>query len=499
MNEFIASLENHAASYVATMGIALLCSYLGVFTVLRRIVFTGVALAQLAAAGVAASFFVADSAFFSTGIRTFAANYGSTLGSLGLTVLGALGLEARPGRSRISTDALVGIVFAASSSLSILMVWGSARGLAELKNILAGDVLLSRPEELFLLWFGIIAVALVHGKMRRQFLLVSFDPEFARSIRVPVHRYQMILMATLAVAIALALRIAGLLLVFSFLVIPPIAGLRLGKKLGTSTIFAMSVAIGSTLLGYAIAILEDLPIAASVAASQVVFLLLAFVAPINVVVKFLIQTIVSLAAIAALVLVVIVMPMPTLGEGGGANGHAHGGAAPTGPSRDELLAEALSFLANGTTPAERVKAAQDLAELSDSRSVTGLCTALVDEDDDVKAAVGKALAAIGDMHGTGKKLKELVEGSDPEFRILGARAMVLTGNKDGITHLIKALVDGEAPPFMIQDTLIPYLQEVTGKNFGYDIFGEEAAQKKALSSWQSWWKSAKDVFTLPKS
>ena len=92
-------------AYAATLGIAGVCAYLGLFCVLRRIVFTGVALAQLAAAGVAGSFFVGQ--YGPPALSALAKAWGSTLGSLGMAVVGALGLEVQSQRGRVTSDAVV--------------------------------------------------------------------------------------------------------------------------------------------------------------------------------------------------------------------------------------------------------------------------------------------------------------------------------------------------------------------------------------------------------
>src|SRR5688500_4669302 len=163
-------LARFAPAYAATVGLGLVCAYLGLFTVLRRIVFTGVALAQLAAAGVAGAFFVADASWLPSWITSFAGRFGATVGSLGLALGGALALHARPAQKRVTPDAFVGLAYAASFAVALLLVWRSPHGLAELQNILAGEVLLSRRGELWSLWLGLALVTAVHVALRRPFL-----------------------------------------------------------------------------------------------------------------------------------------------------------------------------------------------------------------------------------------------------------------------------------------------------------------------------------------
>lgn len=267
MSDALETFARSSTAYAATVAIGLVCSYLGLFTILRRIVFTGVALAQLAAAGVAAAFFVADAAWLPGWITGPASRHGATAGSVGLALAGALGLQA--GQKRVTPDALVGFVFAAASAVAVLLVWRSPQGLAQLHGLLAGEVLLSRAGGLTSLWIGLAAVTAVHVWFRRELLLASFDPEFARALRLPEQRLQLLLLGSLAVAVAVSLQAGGLLLVLAFLVLPPMTGLLVGDGLPQSTGLALATAAGSSLLGFLGAILLELPLAPSVATTQV--------------------------------------------------------------------------------------------------------------------------------------------------------------------------------------------------------------------------------------
>ena len=481
------SFQFFSASYLATLAIAVACSYLGLFCVLRRIVFTGVALAQLAAAGVAAAFWLGADG-----------KVGPTIGSLGATLGGALALELRPRRSSVPSDALVGLFYSAASALAILLVWRSAHGLAELRNILAGDVLLSREGELLSLWIGLAAVAAVHAAFRRPFLLVSFDPEFARSLRLPERAYQVLLMATLAVAVALSLRAAGLLLVFAFLVLPPVAGLALGKRLSESTWIALATSLGGSFAGFLVAILDNLPVAPTIACAMLVLLGLAWLGTLHPLAGKLSKL--ALAALAGTALLAALSstlpssrttaPPPAPSPTPDVHGHEHEEHAAAGddPLDSRPVAELVTILGEDPDPTRRIGAAEHLEDLADPEALAGLVAALGDEVVGVRDAAGAAIACLAAQPGVRERLHDDLVAAGPEQRVLTAFALVRLGELRGLEALVGALADEEVPVFL-KERVIDRLAAINGGDrLGYDPFADGG--DAALGAWKAWWERA---------
>ena len=486
--ELLETLDGFGGSYLATLGMAAICSYLGLFTVLRRIVFTGVALAQLAAAGVAGAFFVADHPAVPARIANLVAQFGTTLGSLGVTLLGALGLQARPQRHRLSPDALVGLIYTASAAAAILLVWRSSRGLVELRNILAGEVLLTNQLELFFLWIGLILVAALHLSHRRQFLLVSYDPEFTRALGLPERRYQLMFLASLAIAVALSLRAGGLLLVFALLVVPALIGLQLGRRLGESTRLCVASSLAASLIGYLGAIAWNLPVAPTIAATLVVLLIVAGILRRIPLVSDLMRWMLYLLAVASIVVAIIVFPSPDFSFGGdGHGGHAGEGTEEAeGPSPEDRFRTASATLSGFGSPEERVAAITELLALRDGRAVTPLVAALGDDDPNVIASAQSGLRRMAGIFGNKRRIATIADGDDPEFAVHAARALVTVGEKDGVRRLVDALGNNDVP-VLLKDVIVTELRGVAGENFGYDVFGEDATNATAVAAWKSWW------------
>jgi ABC-type Mn2+/Zn2+ transport system permease subunit len=242
--------------------IAGMCSYLGVFVVLRRTVFVGIALAQLAALGVALSFYIPLPA--------------SVL-ALAVTLGGALLLSANLGGRFVPREAVVGLVYAVATAAGILLVAKSAQGESHVLGLLFGNILTLTLGDVLRLAVVVVVVAVVHGLFAKEFLFASFDPETARAAGYRVGGWNMLFDVTLAVAIAAALNAAGALLVFSYLVQPALFGLLVASRLRWVMITAVAAGLGATLLGLALSILADLPTGPTVVAVSGVMVVFAFV------------------------------------------------------------------------------------------------------------------------------------------------------------------------------------------------------------------------------
>jgi ABC-type Mn2+/Zn2+ transport system permease subunit len=492
-----ATLEASGEAYAATLGAAALLAYLGLFTVMRRIVFTGAALAQLAAAGVGAAFFVNGITALPMAVRQAAGTWGPFAGSMLFSLLGAFGMQARPHRHRSSPDALVGLVFVGAAAASILLVWKSPNGLNDLRNVLSGQVLLSSGEQFFPLWFGIVAVGVLHFVYRRQFLLCSYDAEFARVLGLPERRYQLFLLGSVAIAVALALNAMGLILVFAFLVVPPLAGLAMGRRLGDSTRLAMASAMAGTMLGFGLASHFELPPSQTVAVSLIALLALAKVGAMAAPLRWLVAGLFYILALLALVLAAAIFPWPSPDDVMAGGGHGHGGHSATasegGPSVQDQIQQALVELSGGTDVTTREKAAKTIAELRypDAGLIEPLLKATdpMTEDEAVRREVDLALRGILDVAPQAlARLKRLAADKDLDTASLASRTLLRLGHVEGHRFLIECLAHPDLPPFGVEDWLELLTAASGGRDFGFDPDAEAEANAEAIEKWRSWWR-----------
>jgi zinc transport system permease protein len=248
--------------------IALACSVIGVYVVLRRIVFVGAALAQISSAGIALALWLAGA--------------GIALGPLGhptvmslLLTLVAVMFFASGARGRVPPDATIGVTYAVAAALGILLIAKAASGEAH-DIFLSGNILgITRSDTLVLLGVA-VPVLLVHFAFYKELLFVSFDRETARTLGYNVRWWDLLLYLTLGVVIASAMQFAGVMLVFNFLVLPAVTGLLLSGSMRGVFFWSIASALVAAFAGFSLSVPFDLPSGPAISAASGVLVLLAW-------------------------------------------------------------------------------------------------------------------------------------------------------------------------------------------------------------------------------
>ena len=249
--------------------IGITCAVLGVYVVLRRIVFVGAALAQLSSAGIALALFLGG---FSL---TAALGRYPTVVALVVTLLGAMFFGLGGGRRLISSEASIGVTYAVAAAFGILLVAKASHGEAH-DIFLQGNILgITRRDTLVLLGVS-VPVLLLHAVFYKEFLFVSFDRETARTLGYKVNVWNLLLYFTFGVIIASSMQFAGVLLVFNFLVLPAVTGLLLARTMGTTIAWAVASALIAVVVGFSLSVPFDLPSAPAMIAISGVEVLIAW-------------------------------------------------------------------------------------------------------------------------------------------------------------------------------------------------------------------------------
>ena len=235
--------------------IALACSVLGVYVVLRRIVFVGAALAQLSSAGIALALYL-------SGVGALGAITGHPVAvALVLTLAGALffGVESG-GRGPVPPDATIGVTYAVAAAAGILLVAKATTGEAH-DIFLQGNILSITLKDTLVLLAVSVPVLLVHVLFYKEFLFVSFDRETARTLGYRVSAWNLLLYLTLGLVIAFAMQFAGVMLVFDFLVLPAVTGLLLARGMAGVFFWSIASALLAAVIGFILSVPYDLPTA----------------------------------------------------------------------------------------------------------------------------------------------------------------------------------------------------------------------------------------------
>jgi len=213
-------------------------AYLGLHVIAREVVFVDIALAQIASLGATAAF-LWDYDLESWESYAF---------GLTFTILGAavLALTRSPQR-RVSQEAVIGVVYAVSSAAAVLVADRTPHGAEHLRAMLVGSILAVRGSEVLKVAGLYSLIGLFHWLCRRPFLLISTEPERAYREGWRVRGWDFLFYASFGVVVTSSVRIAGVLLVFSYLIVPTLAANLLGgsvaKRLATAWAFGTLVSV----------------------------------------------------------------------------------------------------------------------------------------------------------------------------------------------------------------------------------------------------------------
>jgi zinc transport system permease protein len=250
--------------------IALACAVLGVYVVLRRIVFVGAALAQISSAGIALAYWLAGHGIaLSLARHPEAFSLAVTLGSVAIFVGGS--------RGRIPADAKIGVAYAVAAAAGILLIAKAATGEAH-DIFLQGNILGITGSDTVELLAITLPVLVAHAIFYKEFLFVSFDRETARTLGYRVQRWDLALYLSLGFVIAVAMQFAGVMLVFNFLVLPAVTGRLLANSMAMTFVISIVSALLAAIVGFVLSVPFDLPTGPTMIAVSGVLVILAWAA-----------------------------------------------------------------------------------------------------------------------------------------------------------------------------------------------------------------------------
>lgn len=245
---------------LASLLMAVMLAYLGIHVVRRRIVFVDLAIAQLSAVGVALAMLLdQDPIIFSLAV---------TLVGVGLLSLPAY-------ERRIPQEAIMGIVYAVASAVAVLMIAKMPHGEADLLNLFFGNILAVTTGQIGLLAIVFGLVGLIHAIFSKQLIHIPQPTHENPSHRFKEVGWNLLFYLTLALVIAVAIRTAGVLLVFSNLVIPAVAAFLFAERLLILLPLAMSICLIANWTGLYASFRFDLPSGPSIVAALGGWLILA--------------------------------------------------------------------------------------------------------------------------------------------------------------------------------------------------------------------------------
>jgi len=242
-------LDLMAAPFAECLVLVAIHTYLGIHVLKRRVIFVDLALAQIAALGTTVGFLF--------GIMP--ETPGALVFSMAFTFLGAAVFSITRFRNeRVPQEAIIGLTYAIACATAILVV-EKTRGAEHLKDILVGSLL-------WVKWSDVITAAILYGLIgglhyvfRRKFFMISEDPDAAFRAGVSVRAWDFLFYLTFGAVITLSTRVAGVLLVFVFLVAPAILAFILTSRIWMQLLVGWTTGTLVTIAGLFLSWKLDLP------------------------------------------------------------------------------------------------------------------------------------------------------------------------------------------------------------------------------------------------
>ena len=263
-------------AFVASLILVGIHGYLGIHIIARGVIFVDLALAQVAALGWAAAG-LGLGAWVGAAVGLSPDNAGYLIGLCATLVAAALLSITRMENDRVPQEAIIGIVYVVASAATILLAAQAPRGSEHVEHLLTGSLL-------WVTWPTIVKTAIVYGLLgvghwflRRRFLTISLAPDTARTEGWVVSWWDFLFYAMFGVVVTSSVAIAGVLLVFSFLVIPAVIAFLFARTPGRMLTIAWLSGIIATVIGLVVSFKSDLPTGPVVVCAFALVLIVAFI------------------------------------------------------------------------------------------------------------------------------------------------------------------------------------------------------------------------------
>ena len=253
-------------AFVASLILTGIHAYLGVHVVERGVIFVDLSLAQIAALGTTVAYLAGYDLHSST----------AYLFSLGFTFLGAaiFAFSRVHRQTRIPQEAVIGIVYAVSAAIAILVMSKATQETEHLKEMLVGNILSVTWPELAKTAVLYSLVGLFHYVFRERFLLISMDEPEAERRGLNIRLWDFLFYMSFGFVVTSSVAIAGVLLVFCFLIVPSVTAMLFAARLGPRLAIGWTMGALVSAGGVALSFVLDLPTGATIVGTFGVALLL---------------------------------------------------------------------------------------------------------------------------------------------------------------------------------------------------------------------------------
>lgn len=238
-------------AFVMTALMVITHTYFGLHILARGIIFADLALAQMAALGASVAFLV--------GVESHSAN-AQVFAFIATFVAAAAFSQLRRIKDATTREVTIGVVYVVSTALSIVILSRSSQGMEELKAIFNGNILWVSWEEISIIALVYVLVGFLHFIFRKSF----FELSYGDVDKEPSYLWEFFFFLSFAIVITMAVGVAGVLLVFAFLIIPAFSASLMFKVYRLRLLLGWLLGILGSIVGLFLAFMLDLPVGATV-------------------------------------------------------------------------------------------------------------------------------------------------------------------------------------------------------------------------------------------
>jgi len=241
--------------FIACLILTAIHTYLGIHVIRRGVIFVDLALAQLAALGSAIALLLGfdlhdQAAYFI---------------SLGMTFLGAAFFAlSRQGREVMPQEAIIGVTYAVSAAASLILLDRVPGGAEHIRALLVGNILTVSHEEIIKTAFLYALVGSIHWIFRKPLMATSFNPAQAGTERGHTRAWDLLFYMLFGLVVTSSVAIAGILLVFSYLIVPALISLVFTEDIRFRLAIGWGIGFLASLGGLYVSVALDTPTGASI-------------------------------------------------------------------------------------------------------------------------------------------------------------------------------------------------------------------------------------------
>ena len=267
-------LQFLAAPFVASLIIAGIHAYLGVHVVERGVIFVDLSLAQIAAFGASIALLMPFSNEDPHGSGVYWISVASTL--LGAAIFSTV----RSQKARIPQEAIIGITYAVASAATILAMSKATSESEHLKDMLVGNILAVTWPEVWTTAALYAVIGIFHFVFRKRFLAISMAGHSGGPVTGSVRLWDFLFYASFGLVVTRSVAIAGVLLVFCYLIVPSVAAMLYSDHIGKRLAIGWTMGTVVSALGIYLSVQMDLPTGATMVCTfGLVLILMALVRP----------------------------------------------------------------------------------------------------------------------------------------------------------------------------------------------------------------------------